>query len=87
MKYVDVLMSVVCSDGDPTPYYDVQLINLPDGADEAEAARRRVRALNAKYRSAGVTRKLIGVAKSGTYDGFIGKYVGQFIDEAFPDVK
>jgi hypothetical protein len=87
MKYVDVLVSVAHDDGDGAPFYDVQLLNLPDGADEHAAARRRIRVLNAKYAKSGVVRRLIGVAPSGTYDSFIGKYVGQFIDEAFLDVK
>ena len=85
MKYFDVLLAVDDADGFAVAQYDVRTIRAANIDAARSYARATVRRENQVFGSK--TRqvfRLLGVGPAGYYDKFVGKYVGQFIEEAFP---
>lgn len=83
MKYFDVLLTV--SYGSPedgsVALYKVQCVQWESREQALKSAARWVRRRKAKDPSEVWT--VLDAQPAGAFDNFVGKYVGQFIDEAF----
>lgn len=81
MTYFDILYTVRfgrVSSGNPG-YYSVKTIWADDESMVGDIVRAHMDYLEETYPGADI--RLVGVGPAGTFDDFIGKYVGQFIDE------
>lgn len=84
MQYFDVLMSFSWIGSGDKSYYFVTTVKSDNAATARVRARRKmIRFFESNNREI-LSSCVHGVGHTGVYGGFIGKYVGQFIDEAFP---
>lgn len=82
MQYFDVLTSHAWSGGGGRSWYFVTTVEAESESAARAIARRCVRRF-LKARGRELTSTVVhGAAACGAYDRFVGKYVGQFIDEA-----
>lgn len=84
MKYFDALYASVVVGPFSQGYYDIRTFRATSQRGALARARAHARKVNADFERTGLQTRLIGVAPAGEYDAFVGKYLGQFIDEAFP---
>jgi len=82
MKYFDLLFYVYAEGETDPSHYQVKTVRSLDDRRAREYGRKLAAAKFWTTHCGFCRRTLIGVGKAGDYDAFIGKYFGQFIDEA-----
>lgn len=83
MKYFDVLLTVSykVTEAESVALYKVQCVQCESREQALKSAAKWVRRRKAEAPSEVWT--VLDAQPSGAFDNFAGKYVGQFIDEAF----
>ena len=83
MHYYDVLLSACWVEGGDDSWYFVNTVKARTPSAAREEAKRKLRSF---FKKQGRTLLYVnhhGTGAAGTYSNFVGKRVGQFIDEAF----